>query len=183
MSLVKRKKLLNWRHLYYKKYVNNFDIKYKSTILIMKILAIYSIIRVIISNKYEHHLCFNEKQGKKNLSSFCSFYTVHLHNGGIGMGCHVCKEIIVSSSDTAGFVYLVAALYLTGTVSDLSEKVNVPCREDVVTNIIVDCLFAAHDRVLILYAYVMDRLSFSDQRAYDHVQMRHLIFSDIDSFS
>ena len=111
---------------------------------------------------------------QKTLSSDGTDHGIHLDDGCIRVLRKVIKEVLVAPSKAAALIDLVFLLLLSGTQPGLSGHVAVLDIKEVGIQVVVEGLLAAHDLVLMGNVDLMERLSPSDQRHDQSVDMGDL---------
>ena len=94
---------------------------------------------------------FNEMYGKQTFASHTSDNTVHLYNSRLRITFKKLLEIAIVSTNTTSSVYLELRLFVTRTIFHLTRQVDVPYIKKLGINIIIQCFFAAHDFIYMLY--------------------------------
>lgn len=117
--------------------------------------------------------------GKKNFSTFDAFNRINLYDRGIRMECHIIAIILPGASDAAGLIDLKPDRFsFARTQAHFARQIDVACREEVIVYVNIERLLAAHDRIRMVLADMMDRLPFPQKRADHRVQMFQFGFGD-----
>ena len=89
-------------------------------------------------------------------------------------------EIFKGSPDAAFFIHLQGnGFFLSGFEAHFSGHVDVPGLKKAQICVRVECFFAAHYSVLVVYQYVMDGLPVFKQRADEAVKLRPFFFRKV----
>ena len=133
--------------------------------------------RVPVADKGKHEFCFYEVYGEKDFSSPVAFDGINLHDGTVYPAISESKKVLVSASDSAGFINFKGIMCgFSGFVRNLTWKVDISGREHTGIDIIVKCLFRKHDFRRIAGTDVMNGLSFADQRGDKSIQLKSFRF-------
>ena len=100
------------------------------------------------------------------------------------MVLHELQEVLVSTAYTAFFVHLEPVLCLSASAhAYYSRHVDIPCCEDTLVHVIVECSFIEHDLISMVDAYMVKRLAFHEKRADNGIQSDRFFFSDLQSLA
>ena len=113
--------------------------------------------------------------GKQTFASHTSDNTVHLYNGRFRIGFKKLLEITIASANTTSSVYLEFRLFVSRAVLYFTRQINVPDIKKLGINIVIQCFFAAHDFINMLYINLMKRLTIFNQRADNSVDSCYII--------
>ena len=117
--------------------------------------------------------------GKENFSAFDAFNRINLYDRNIRMESRITAIILPGTSDTAGFIDLKPDRFrFPRTKTYFPRQVDVACREKLIVYISIECFLTAHNRIRMVLADMMDRLTLSQKGADHRIQMFQFGFGD-----
>src|SRR5690606_2531278 len=137
-----------------------------------------------VPDECEHKLWDRKVQGQQYFAAWPSNDRVHFNYRKVRMVLHELQEVLVSTAYMAFFVHLEPVLCLSASAhAYYSRHVDIPCCEDTLVHVIVECSFIEHDLISMVDAYMVKRLAFHEKRADNGIQSDRFFFSNLQSLA
>lgn len=110
------------------------------------------------------------------LPAFRTFNGIQLRNGKVRVLPHEIQEILIGTSDAAGFVHFILFFGPAFGIADFSGKIYVSGREKVIISQAVQRAFADHKGIRVVHKGMVERLPFEKERGNQAVEMADVLF-------